>query len=543
MPLNTINKYIKKYIWYALGAMILVLWAFVHIYRLGQVPTGLHIDEAGMAYDAFCVLNWGVDRYLNPYPLYFYNLGGGQSAMYVYLCAICIKLFGMSTWVFRIPAVVFSFIGLVFSTLIVNMSLGKKAAYLNAFLFCILPYYIMMSRFGLDCNLMFGVGCFATWFSLYTLKKDKIWLYILCGIVWGISLYTYVLSYIVFPVVILILLVYFYKSKTYSGYVKKIKKSLCLLLPMIIVSIPLIAMTIINVFDLPTIKTSFFTIYRLQNERAEELSIISIPKNIFTVLKMVFTTDGTPFDAAEKFGTIYYLSIPIFVIGLFYCILRVILSKSDRNEINTLMLTFFGIELLLGASKSNVAIYNLNAIYLPVLYFIIYGFTAIKDIIKVILSIKSEDLMKRMRFSYLIFYSVLTIFGVCYIVEFVEFEKYYLNEYPNSIASNYLFSDRLNEVLDVFDTSISTYPAYVDAYYLYYMLEKRVNPYDVNITDDYSKYNNITFSSMETTLPAKDKIEDYGIYVINRWNVNDIAILSQYPYDRFWAEKYVVFYK
>ncbi|MCM1468764.1 MAG: hypothetical protein NC086_11500 [Alistipes sp.] len=55
---------------------LVILWAFVHLYKLNSIPAGLNIDEAGMAYDAFCLLNWGVDRYLNPYPLYFYNLGG-----------------------------------------------------------------------------------------------------------------------------------------------------------------------------------------------------------------------------------------------------------------------------------------------------------------------------------------------------------------------------------------------------------------------------------------------------------------------------------
>ena len=42
---------------------------------LNEVPFGLHVDEAGMAYDAFSFANWGVDRYLNSYPVYLINYG------------------------------------------------------------------------------------------------------------------------------------------------------------------------------------------------------------------------------------------------------------------------------------------------------------------------------------------------------------------------------------------------------------------------------------------------------------------------------------
>lgn len=54
------EKKIRKYIVYA---CFFTLAVFMHFYKLGSIPLGLHVDEAGMAYDVFCLANYSVDRY------------------------------------------------------------------------------------------------------------------------------------------------------------------------------------------------------------------------------------------------------------------------------------------------------------------------------------------------------------------------------------------------------------------------------------------------------------------------------------------------
>ena len=68
-------------------------------------------------HDAYCIANYGTDRYGNSNPVYMINYGGGQSALYTYLAAILIKVFGYSLTVIRIPALVFSIIYLIFAFL------------------------------------------------------------------------------------------------------------------------------------------------------------------------------------------------------------------------------------------------------------------------------------------------------------------------------------------------------------------------------------------------------------------------------------------
>ena len=56
-----------------------VLAVFVRCYRLSDIPYGMHIDEAGMGYDAWGIATVRADRWLNVKPLYLVNYGGGQS--------------------------------------------------------------------------------------------------------------------------------------------------------------------------------------------------------------------------------------------------------------------------------------------------------------------------------------------------------------------------------------------------------------------------------------------------------------------------------
>lgn len=116
----------------------------------------MHVDEAGMAYDALSLSKYGVDRYLNKFPVYLINYGGGQSAMYAYLTAILIKIFGYSIYIIRMPAVLLRFLLVISGFLIVKENKSKYQSLIFILLLAITPYFIMQSRWGLDCNLLVG---------------------------------------------------------------------------------------------------------------------------------------------------------------------------------------------------------------------------------------------------------------------------------------------------------------------------------------------------------------------------------------------------
>ena len=78
---NLIDNFINSH-YKIILAVFFILVFITRIYKFGEIPSFIQVDEAGAAYDAYCLAEYGVDRYLNSYPLYLINFGGGQSVLF-----------------------------------------------------------------------------------------------------------------------------------------------------------------------------------------------------------------------------------------------------------------------------------------------------------------------------------------------------------------------------------------------------------------------------------------------------------------------------
>ena len=156
-----------------IGVFIFALW--VHLYRLGEIPFGLNVDEIGMGYDAYCLGNWGIDRYFSSFPVYLTNYGGGQSALYAYLDIIPIRLLGLNVTAIRLPAVFLYAVGILFGARTFKLVAGghvqehQAKALFYLFFTAVSPVYVMLFRIGMDCNLMLAVG---TIFMYYLIRAS-----------------------------------------------------------------------------------------------------------------------------------------------------------------------------------------------------------------------------------------------------------------------------------------------------------------------------------------------------------------------------------
>lgn len=149
-----VDEFIEKH--YKIILIIFAILIFVsRIYKFGDVPKSIGVDEAGSSYDAYCIANYGVDRYLNSFPIYFINFGGGQSALYTYLNALLIKVLHIDNIIIsRMPALIFFTLAIFISYKLVDKMQNKKTALLLAFAMILSPWQIIQSRHGLDCNLL-----------------------------------------------------------------------------------------------------------------------------------------------------------------------------------------------------------------------------------------------------------------------------------------------------------------------------------------------------------------------------------------------------
>ena len=92
--------------------LLLILGVLVRIYRFGSAPPGLNQDEAFAAYDAWALLHCGTDSSLHRFPVYLTAWGSGMNALESYLMIPGLALFGVQTWVIRLPQLVFALLAL-----------------------------------------------------------------------------------------------------------------------------------------------------------------------------------------------------------------------------------------------------------------------------------------------------------------------------------------------------------------------------------------------------------------------------------------------
>ena len=85
-------KISKKYSYYFILGLMFLCTILLRVYKLAQLPDILHIDEAGLGYNAWCLAHYGTDRYLNVHPFYAQNFEGGQSPLYTYMLVLLIPM-------------------------------------------------------------------------------------------------------------------------------------------------------------------------------------------------------------------------------------------------------------------------------------------------------------------------------------------------------------------------------------------------------------------------------------------------------------------
>lgn len=369
------------------------------IIGFGDIPIGINVDEAGIMQDAYCIANYGTDRFGNNNPVYMINYGGGQSALYTYLAAFLINIFGYSLTIIRIPALIFSIIYLIFAFLITKDLKNKKIAILVEFIAVIVPWHFMQSRWAFDCNLMSAMLLT----SIYALIKAKRKLgYILAGILFGISFYTYALSYIVIPIILVSLV-------GYMLYINKIKilDVMCLFIPMLIIAIPLLLNIFVNMGLIQEIKLSWISILKLYVFRIDEVNLNQIGYNFIQMFKCMFGYDYNDFNAFPIFGTLYYISIPFAIIG-FYDSIKSMIDSIKKKElgIDIIMLINF-IAVFICGILVEPSVYRINAIFISLIYYIALG-----------ISFVSKD-------KKTVFYGLI----VLYILYFTAFLIYYFGVY------------------------------------------------------------------------------------------------------------------
>lgn len=306
---------------------ILAVFAVTRLWRLMTIPSGLHMDETAMAYNAWCLSQYGVDRYLYSWPVYLLNFGGGQSPLYPYLLAGLFGMFGFHPILIRIPGAIFSLLTLVCGMLTVKRIYPehKYAPYIAGALITVCPYFIMAGRVGLDCNLMLGCSTLFLYCFLRAIESGRKAWYVAAGVSGGVMLYSYALSYLMLPLFLLLALIYviLVRKFSFSGW-------LVMALPMGIMAVPLILEQVVNLFGLEPFRLGVFTITRMDSYRASEFGGFSLT-SLGVALRDIFVGDTWRHNSIPGYPNLYLPAIPLAVIGVCGVLRKLVVSVRGKK--------------------------------------------------------------------------------------------------------------------------------------------------------------------------------------------------------------------
>ncbi len=492
----------KKYYIFLSGVLIIIFF-ISRLWKLTSIPSGLHIDEASMAYSAWSLSQFGVDRYLKSWPVYLINFDGGQSSLYCFLCAALFKLFGYHTFLIRIPSVLFSFLTFTFGTLIIQKIYSNSSLYLSLFgglLITICPYFILAGRFGLDCNLLLGMSTVFLFCFITATTSQKYRWYILSGITGGLVLYTYALSYIILPVFLILSLLYVIWTKKFS-----FRMWLAMAIPLGILAFPLLLEQYINIFNLEEIQLGIFTVTKMKTYRASEIGSIKFIY-LLQALISIFKGDVFLYNSIPGFDNLYTITKPFFLLGFLHVLFSLgkMLYKRLFSPIFYLLFWFSTILLLESCLVANTN--KVNGIFFSVVFLAIDGINLLMNVFK----------------KYNTFF--ILILSCLYLFCFVKFGTYYyMGDYAKDSRTMLYFDNTISEAVLFLDENpqYRNKGTYLQAKPIYYALSALKSPYELRLDLDKTVFYDYWHCS---ELPA---IEDGYNYIIHDYDIDYANDLRQ----------------
>lgn len=407
---------------------------------------GLDLDEALGGYNAWSILNYGVDQQLNHLPIYLYSWGSGMNALYPYITIPFIKFLGLSVFSYRLPMVLISVTGAFYFlyALIRSKFSNWRIIVLMGIIF-LSPALMTSSRWAVESNLFPQLMVLSSAsFLLFLIQTGikRTLMFILFNFLTAISAYCYSSNWIFLATSTVLIYGWLYVSK-------KVRLKLLVVGALIIVLIvwPLIIFMYVNYVSHHQLSIFGLTITKLAVSRGASQFVFgdgpllsAICKNIInSTTILVSGYDGLTKIDLPLFGPFY----PFFLIFAFIGILRKVQRKFSSFDWYMLLLLISSIPTFLIIHPNYT---HLNAIFIPILYFGCIGIMSIFN-------------TKMLRIAFVFFFSVMFIaFCRSYLVTNAPT----LKNGGNEISSDFERALKFNNKLGYSNTTIAS--SYVTTY-------------------------------------------------------------------------------
>lgn len=363
MPFGQMHRNV---FWKLCPVLIFFVGAFLRLFLYPEIPPGLNQDEAASGYEAYSLLTTGRDQWGNPYPVHFPGWGAGQSVLYSYLTMPAVKYFGLKVAATRSTGLIFGLLTLPLIYWLASAVFDRQTGLLSMLLVAVTPWHVMMSRWGLDANLLpvfLLLGCCT--FHLATsgaARKVYVWFAL---VPFALALYAYGLALLVVPFLVAVLLFTRRAAilQNLFAWVGSIAMFMVLAAPLLLYVLkdyflkrPLWGETLLP-----------FTIPQLPAQRLTQVTaglFDNLTSNAMFVLKGF--DDGLIWNTYPPFLPLFLIPLPVLCLGVYF------LARRGRAALdNIFLLWLVSCIPLLFAIAINVN--RGNALFLPIIVLSAFG--------------------------------------------------------------------------------------------------------------------------------------------------------------------------
>lgn len=212
------KEFFKKY-WLIIA--ILLFATFLRFWKLDSYPA-LNADEAAIGYNAYSLIQTGMDEHGNSWPIHFQSFNDYKPGLYFYIVLPFVKLIGLNEWAVRIPGAALGVLTvLVVYLLSKELFKNEKTSLISALFLAISPWHIQFSRGGWEVNTATFFMALGVLMFLKAIKKPSVLAFVYYLVPFALSLYTYHAARVVVPLLALGLLT-IYRSTIFSKQNKKV---------------------------------------------------------------------------------------------------------------------------------------------------------------------------------------------------------------------------------------------------------------------------------------------------------------------------------
>jgi 4-amino-4-deoxy-L-arabinose transferase-like glycosyltransferase len=315
------------------------------------------------AYESYCLLHTGADRWGVHLPVYFVGWGSGQNVMQAYLTIPVVAVLGLTRVSARFIPILCGLLTLPLFFYTMRRWFDEDTALLGLFFLVFSPWHIMYSRWGVENSplpffMLLGVYTFSR-----ALQGRSGWLIPLCLLPFALALYTYGMVIIVLP--LLLPLLFLIDPAT---ILKKWRPWVAALALFLIAALPLIFFTFKNYvtkrnygferylpFSVPLLPVT-----RLSEARREDLDHSNLVHNLLFFRHGL--SDGRPWNTPFGIPIVPYIVLLFAFVGIACLLVQIVRTRRFREPFLLCVVSCLPIFLLMPVDVSRT-----SALYIPFL--------------------------------------------------------------------------------------------------------------------------------------------------------------------------------